>query len=389
QLSSQYQGRLMVLMWSCFSAMVHSWGASPTLALHAAGNVFVLGFVAPLNLKASAEIAQRFYDSVFGAAGSQDPERAITEIRAWQFKEEYEFCDWPSLTWWLRRPLDLSALPLGTVRVPATAWSATAAAVTQRLRDVLGGDAALGDARLLQGVEVTAPFPDDLINEWRGPVIVLDGRAAAESDSPFQALQIDTERIPSRHPADRFLSLLARLETYRYSLLLWTNVSSAEVMLIETLDRIPPNVAIVLTSPYRIQARWPGLVATDGDAAGPEEPAPARFIDQVMREDYSGALACAADGDVLQTDEDFSCLYLAAIKRGQLDLAQKAIKGASKSNPLEADLLQGNFDSRMGRHRQAREIYQSVLERAQAVHALREKARAQQELAYVANEMGD
>ncbi|HYK65293.1 MAG TPA: hypothetical protein VEY94_10115, partial [Patescibacteria group bacterium] len=109
QLSSQYQGRLMVLMWSCFSAMVHSWGASPTLALHVAGNVFVLGFVAPLNLKASAEIAQRFYDSVFGAAGSQDPERAITEIRAWQFKEEYEFCDWASMTLWLRRPLDLSA----------------------------------------------------------------------------------------------------------------------------------------------------------------------------------------------------------------------------------------------------------------------------------------
>ena len=258
QLASQYQGRLMVLMWSCFSAMVHSWGASPTLALHAAGNVFVLGFVAPLSLKASAEIAQRFYDSVFGAAGSQDPERAITEIRAWQFKDRYEFCDWASMTVWLRQPLDLSALPLGTVRVPATAWSATAAAVPQRLRDVLGRDAALGDARLLQCVEVTAPLPEDLIDEWRGPVIVLDGRAATESDLPFQALQIDTEHIPSRHPADRFLSLLARLEAYRYSLLLWTNVSNAEVMLIETLDRIPPNVAIVLTSPYRIQARWPG-----------------------------------------------------------------------------------------------------------------------------------
>ena len=80
QLAAQYQERLMVLMWSCFSAMVHSWGASPTLALHAAGNVFVLGFVAPLSLKASADIAKKFYDSVFGAAGSQDPERAITEI---------------------------------------------------------------------------------------------------------------------------------------------------------------------------------------------------------------------------------------------------------------------------------------------------------------------
>jgi len=389
QLASQYQGRLMVLMWSCFSAMVHSWGASPTLALHAAGNVFVLGFVAPLNLKASAEIAKRFYDSVFGPAGSQDPERAITEIRAWQFKEEYEYCDWASMTLWLRQPLDLSALPLGTVRVPATAWSATAAAVPVRLRDVLGRDAALGDVRLLQGVEVTAPFPDDLINEWRGPVIVLDGRAASESDSPFQALQIDTNRIPSRHPADRFLSLLARLETYRYSLLLWTNVSSPEVMLIETLDRTPPNVAIVLTSPYRIETRWPGSVVTDGNAVGREEPAPICFIDHVMREDYSGALACAADGAALKTDEDFSCLYLAAIKRGQLDLAQKAINGASKINPLEAHLLQGNFDSRMGRHRQARELYQSVLEHAHAEHALREKARAQQELAYVANEMGD
>jgi tetratricopeptide (TPR) repeat protein len=388
QLASEYQGRLMVLMWSCFSAMVHSWGASPTLALHAAGNVFVLGFVAPLSLKASAEIAQRFYDSVFGAAGSQDPERAITEIRAWQFKEEYEFCDWASMTVWLRQPLDLSALPLGTVRVPATAWSATAAAVPQRLRDVLGRDAALGDARLLQGVEVTAPFPDGLIEEWRGPVIVMDGRAAADN-LPFQELQIDTGRIPSRHPADRFLSLLARLETYRYSLLLWINVSSPEVMLIETLDRIPPNVAIVLTSPYRIQARWAGPVATDGNVSGPEEPAPACFIDQVMREDYSGALARAVDGAALKTDEDFSCLYLAAIKRGRLDLAQEAIALVRPINPLEADLLQGNFDSREGRHRQARERYQSVLERAHADHALREEARAQQELAYVANETGD
>src|SRR5262249_57974780 len=43
QLASQYQGRLMVLMWSCFSAMVHSWGASPTLALHVADNIFLLG----------------------------------------------------------------------------------------------------------------------------------------------------------------------------------------------------------------------------------------------------------------------------------------------------------------------------------------------------------
>ena len=141
--------------------------------------------------------------------------------------------------------------------------------------------------------------------------------------------------------------------------------------------------------PLRIQARWPGPVATDGNVSGPEEPAPACFIDQVMREDYSGALARAVDGAALKTDEDFSCLYLAAIKRGRLDLAQEAIARVRPINLLEADLLQGNFDSREGRHRQARERYQSVLERARADHALREEARAQQELAYVANETGD
>src|SRR5262245_66553749 len=102
------------------------------------------------------------------------------------------------MTLWLRRPLDLSALPLGTVRVPATAWSTTAAAVSQRLRDVLGRDAALGDARLLQGVEVTAPFPDDLIKEWRGQVIVLDGRAAAYV-LRLPALHIGGSIIPVRH----------------------------------------------------------------------------------------------------------------------------------------------------------------------------------------------
>ena len=160
---------------------------------------------------------------------------------------------------------------------------------------------------------------------------MLDGRAATESDSPFKELQIDTGSIPSRHPADRFLSLLARLETYRYSLLLWTNVSSPEVMLIETLDRIPPNVAIVLTSPYKIQMRWPGSIATDGNAAGREEPAPTCFIDQVTREDYRGALA-AVDGAALKTAEEFACLYLAAIKRGRLDLAQKAIAGVRPIN---------------------------------------------------------
>ena len=164
QLASQYQGRLMVLIWSCFSAMVHSWGASPTLALHAAGNVFVLGFVAPLSLKASAEIAQRFYDCVFGAAGSRDPERTITRDSGVA----------------VQRPVRVLRLGLDDgVASPAARPVRAAARYGSRSCDRLerhggrGTPAAPRRARQGRGagrraapamVEVTAPLPEDLID---------------------------------------------------------------------------------------------------------------------------------------------------------------------------------------------------------------------------------
>ena len=150
QLADRFGDRLMVLMWSCYSGMIQSWGESPAMALHKAGNTFVLGFVAPLHFDESKAIAQRFYQAVFGPTGSQDPESEITIVRRSQFEIDYEFCDWASMVLWLGRPLDLSEVPLGRLRVPAANWTDGAVEVVPReLRNAIDKDAALGDVRLV------------------------------------------------------------------------------------------------------------------------------------------------------------------------------------------------------------------------------------------------
>ena len=196
--------------------------------------------------------------------------------------------------------------------------------------------------------------------------------------------------IPSRHPADRFLSLLARLEAYRYALLLWTNVSNAEVMLIETLDRIPPNVAIVLTSAYRIQARWPGPVAIDGDAAGREEPPPACFIDQVMREDYSGALARAVDGAALKTDEDFSLRCISRrLSGGGWTWRRRRSRVRARSIRWRPICSKGtSIAARGGTARRANDTSPCSSAHTPIMRSAKKRAHSG-ELAYVANEMGD
>ena len=392
QLADQYRDRLMVLVWSCFSGMVHSWGDSPAMALHDANNAVVLGFIAPLRFKMSAAVATRFYQSVFGPAGSQDPEQAITEIRQWQFAEDREFCDWASMTLWLRQPVDLSAVPLGTVQLPKDRWAADAVSSPDALREVLDRAAAPGDAHLVQSVDLRPPVRTDLVQTWRGPVVLLDRVESLKDDQLFAALDIDVSGVA--HPAERFLLLLDRLETYRYALLVWINVSAAEVLLLDTVDRIPPNVAIVLTSPFEVQQLWQaGRVSVHNGGKGPAESQPAgdgEFVRRVLREEFAEAVALGVPAALANDDEAWSCMYLAAVRTRRLDLAADAISRLRAFGAdLEADLLQGNLEGRSGNHQRARELYRSVLDRARQTHVDREAARAEHELAYVVNEMGD
>ena len=52
-----------------------------------------------------------------------DEEQALTLIRAYEYREQFEFCDWASMTVWLRAPVDFSSLPLGRQYLHEDAWT--------------------------------------------------------------------------------------------------------------------------------------------------------------------------------------------------------------------------------------------------------------------------
>jgi tetratricopeptide (TPR) repeat protein len=390
QLADRYQKRDMVLLWSCYSGMMHSWGESPAMQLHRKENVMVLGFVAPLNFDSAQEIARDFYERVFGARGSQDPEQAVTEIRAWLFEQRKEFCDWVSLTLWLRQPLDLNELPLGRIRLPEVDWSDNGKQIPEVVRKTFEKNVALGDVRLIQGVSLGMPIPKSLVEGWGGTVIHLEGTKALTSDQIFNNLGIPLNSC--HHPADRFLALLEELKSFRYALLLWTGITAREALLVQTLERIPHNLGMVLMSPFTFQEQWAGRIVSESANGGSKEPIlkdiPG-FIQLVSRDEFQGALDLLPDPQTSGDPEYWHCRYLACIKTGQQDKAEAAVQHLEQIDKIEAAVLWGNLISRQGRHKEARESYERALDYARGSDSAQHIARAQQELAYVAAEMGD
>lgn len=120
----RYAKATMALLWSCYSSSANSWGDSPALCLHKAGAAMVLSFQAELHVLDAASISQELYGDVFGPAASRNPESALVRIRAEKYAQEFAYANWASMALYLRRPLDLSALPLNGPRVPKAWWVA-------------------------------------------------------------------------------------------------------------------------------------------------------------------------------------------------------------------------------------------------------------------------
>jgi hypothetical protein len=120
----RYGKATIALLWSCYSSSANSWGDSPALCLHRAGAALVLSFQAELHVEDAGSIAAALYGDVFGPAASRDPETALVRIRTEKYLKEFAFANWASLTVFLGRPLDLSALPLNGPRVPRAQWIA-------------------------------------------------------------------------------------------------------------------------------------------------------------------------------------------------------------------------------------------------------------------------
>lgn len=404
RLADRYRGRLMVLLWSCYSSKAGSTGVSPAMALQASGNAFVLAFTAPLDFQVAFKIASTFYEDVFGAAGRQDPEGAVTAIRARLFDSDYEFCDWASMTVWLQSPIDLSRVPLGQLRLPEHAWTSEGAPVTAVVPEPIQtafDNAALGEAQIVESQAIQAPLSRHLVDVWSGPVVLLDGPDALQDEAVFSALGAKPDPDAHVHAADRFLLLLDRLATYPQALLIWISIGHEQVLLVHTLDTLPPNVGIILISPYALGASWPGRLPplTGGSQEG-ERPIPTGrdgFLHLARRERYGEALRRldASDPGMGSTEhlpsvEDLSTLYQAYVRKREAD-APKIVTRLTALDVIEAHLLGGNLASRENDHRRARNEYQEAARLALAASPprFRELARARQEAAFLADEMGD
>jgi len=120
----RYAKATMALLWSCYSSSANSWGDSPALCLHQAGAAMVVSFQAELHVLDAASLAEGLYGDVFGPAASRNPESALVRLRGDKYSKEFAHANWASMTVFLRRPLDLSALPLNGPRVPKAQWIA-------------------------------------------------------------------------------------------------------------------------------------------------------------------------------------------------------------------------------------------------------------------------
>jgi tetratricopeptide (TPR) repeat protein len=390
QLAEKFHDRLMVLLWSCYSAKGLQTDDSPVMRLQRAKNQFVLGFVAPLHFDAGVAIATDFYDQVFGQ-GQQDPESAITGIRRQLRERSFEFCDWASMTLWLDRPVDLSRLPLGRVRLPEADWSDRSIdAIDRAIRDEFER-AALGRARLISKASIAKPLPRDLVRHWAGPVVHLDGPQALRSDDIFKALGLDPRRDTHPHDADLFLLLLDHLATYRFALILWTGVGEGHALLVNTLDRIPTNVGLVLVSRGDLDDLWPGRA--DGESSMRSATAPVLigregFLYLVKKERFDAALKIPGT-EQCNDPEYWNARYVAGIKTSNRVIAVEAVERLKSVDTFESNLLQGNLYMRDGNQIAALDSYQRAADIALAAERWRDFARVRLEISYLLEEMGD
>ena len=187
-LAERLRAREVVLLWSCYSAMIHSWGKSLAMRLHERGAKFVLSFSTPLRYETSATIARHFYTSVFSARDAIDPESAIVEQRKRLYHEDLMTCDWASMTLWLRVPIDLSAAVLSGPRLPEGQWVDDAAR-EMLFKNRLKNKVAPGQAVLLSKQRFDGPMPYGMVATYRGAAVHLRGRSGLEDTEIFEKLR--------------------------------------------------------------------------------------------------------------------------------------------------------------------------------------------------------
>jgi tetratricopeptide (TPR) repeat protein len=401
ELAQWVRNRKMVLLWSCYSAAIHSWGTSLAHSLHRSGNAFVLGFATPLRYKSSAALASSFYRSVFTDRKVVDPESAIVKQRTDLYNLDLNSCEWASMTLWLRHPLDTSLAVLEGLRLPQgnQHWNDGKATNFPRVSKVFAQNVVPGRTALITGEDLPAGLPFDLVKEYDGPVVHLRGRPALEDDSIFDDLGVEGAERQRAHLGDRFLVLLDALGNYPRSLLIWSGIGQREITLLG-VTRVPDSLAIVLVSSETDIASDPTIViCEDAKRAKPASKEPPTVgnletLRKLVEEDQFSEAArlwtklrsIAQDWDKSDKIRYYSQGYWALIRTEKQQDAQSCIDSLVDLHQFEALLIEGNLRDRKGLYREALDRYAKAEQLAQNP---RDQARAIVEQAYVTYELRD
>jgi tetratricopeptide (TPR) repeat protein len=388
--------RLLVLFWTCFSGMTHASGDSLGRLLHGRDTNLVLGFATPLRFEDAGLLAERFYAEVLDPRTGGDVESVLVGLRRLQAKSARLRCLWASLTVWLRRPLDLTPALRDGPRLPEDAW--VAGAGRREELALLLSDPVPGRYTVRAPMEVPPALAPELVRNTRGAAIRLHGAidAVPHLDAILEACR-PAVKSPSRHPADRLRALLRGLADYRESILLWSDVSPAELTFFELCDDLPANLAVVLVE----RAPEPG-------APPPEEPL--EKLDRLIRRgdlaDAVGLWTSLGDQvDRWRAESPASLLrflsagYWATVKTNGWDEAEACVgrlgEEARRDDDhahafaFEASLLRGNFEERVSHYDLARRAYFSAQELANAADNARDQGRVLMELGYLEAQLGD
>jgi hypothetical protein len=387
KLADNYPNAGMALLWSCFSSSPNSWGESPALALHRKNAALVLSFQAELNVADAKSIAQDFYAEVFGPAATRDPETALVRIRAARFDKEFAFANWASMTVFLSRPLDLTALPLNGPRVPPTLWTIPDAPAVdpipwQPIKDAVNslqpGSRTAVDATALDPID---RLPLTAFADWRGNVIRLDGDDNPLRDETLTSLNIPLKEAKGSSPADRLIWFFDRIAHFGAPLIVWTN---AQPRHLDFLQTIAPNSTLTFLLLY-----------------GPS-PAPT-VASLVDANDFNAAVtlfesAPPNDPEALADARYFA--YFAYCRSGHPAGAEALL--VALETGFEFQLLAGNFVSRYKRapgdsaviaselqQRHCEEdFYRRAIDAAAGDTLLRDRGRARHELAFCMQAQG-
>ena len=332
----------IALLWSCYSGAANSWGTSPALALHRNGAGLVLSFLAELHNEDAGSIAEAFYADVFGPSASRDPESALVRIRCVKATTEFAFANWASMTVYLRRPLDLSALPLNGPRVPAAGWlgdtdeapaSGTAGgtvaasapdpfweAVATQVRDLQPGSITEIDASAMTFTQL----PASAFRGWRGNVIRIDESSGAmPDDATLHELGLATENAPTTDAADRLVWFFEQIERYGSPLIVWTHAGERHKEFLETAAPSATLTFLLLHGPK------------------PEQPTLMELVDE-NRIDEALTACSALPQDC--GDEQLYAAFFACVRGEQPERALQFVSRVQSRQ--ERLLLLGNYVSR-------------------------------------------